>query len=128
MVKSLTRIAAVTLALVTAFSGPAISADDREAALRKLVDTKILPFVQKSIVVDSVKVQNQRHAGLTERQIRRLDKIWKDEVKRAGGALINEVLANPLSNYLKKVKQDMAICSPKSMSWTTRGSTSASPT
>lgn len=106
MVKSFTRIAAVALALATAFSGPAISADDREAALRKLVDTKILPFVQKSIVVDSVKNQNQQNATLTERQIRRLDKIWRDEVKRAGGALINEVLANPLSNYLKKVKQD----------------------
>ncbi len=105
MVKSFTRSAAIALALATVFSGPALAAEEHEAALRKLVHAKILPFVQKSIVIDSVNNQNRKNATLNARQINRLDKIWRDEVSRAGGALINEVLANPLSNYLKQVKQ-----------------------
>ena len=105
MVKSITRGAALALALATVFSGPAHAADEHDAALRKLLHAKILPFVQKSIVIDSVNNQNRKYATLNARQINRLDKIWRDEVSRAGGALINEVLANPLSNYLKQVKQ-----------------------
>ena len=106
MIMSITRSAAFALALATVLFGPALAADDQDAELRKLVNTKILPFVQKSIVIDSVNDQNQKNATLNERQIRRLDKIWRDEVKRAGGALINEVLGNPLSSYLKQVKRD----------------------
>ena len=106
MVVPIIRSAAVALALATVLLGPALAADDQEAELRKLVNTKILPFVQKSIVIDSVNNQNQKNATLNEQQIRRLDKIWRDEAKRAGGALINEVFANPLSSYLKQVKQD----------------------
>ncbi len=104
MVKSFTRCAALAFAIVC--SGPVLAADGQDAELRKLVQTKILPFVQKSIVIDSVNVQNQKNATLNARQIKRLDKIWRDEVSRAGGALINEVMANPLSNYLRQVKQD----------------------
>jgi sensor histidine kinase regulating citrate/malate metabolism len=106
MIKSIVRIAAITFAFTAALSTAATGADDREAKLRRLVDTKILPIVQNSIVVESVKDQNQKFATLDERQIRRLDKIWRDEAERAGGALISEVLANPLSNYLKQVKRD----------------------
>ncbi len=106
MVKSIKRGAALALALATVFSGPALAADEHDAELRKLVHTKILPFVQKSIVIDSVNNQNRKNATLNARQINRLDKIWRDEVSRAGGALINEVLTNPLSNYLKQVKRD----------------------
>ena len=105
MVKSFTRSAAIALALATVFYGPALAAEEHDAALRKLVHAKILPFVQKSIVIDSVNNQNRKNATLNARQINRLDKIWRDKVSRAGGALINEVLANPLSNYLKQVKQ-----------------------
>ena len=105
MFKSITRGAAFVLALAAVSSGPAHAADEHEARLREIVQTKIMPFVRRSIVVDSVNTQNREHASLNARQISRLDKIWKDEVKRAGGALINEVLASPLSNYLKQVKQ-----------------------
>ncbi len=105
MLKSITRGAALALALATVFSGPALAADEHEAKLRELIQTKILHFVQKPIVVDSVMRQNRNNASLTARQINRLDQIWRDEVKRAGGALIAEVLANPLSSYLKQVKQ-----------------------
>ncbi len=105
MLKSITRGAALVLALAAVFSGPALAAEKHEARLRELLHTKILRLVQQPIVVDSVMRQNRNNASLTARQINRLDKIWRDEVKRAGGALINEVLSNPLSNYLKQVKQ-----------------------
>ena len=106
MLKSITRGAAFALALATVATGPALGADEREARLREIVLTKILPMVKKSIVIDSVRQQNRNYATLNGRQIVRLDKIWRDEVKRAGGALINEVLAKPLSKYLKQVKRD----------------------
>ena len=104
MVTPFARCAALAFAII--LSGPVLAADEHDAELRKLVQTKILPFVQHSIVIDSVNVQNQKHATLNARQIKRLDRIWRDEVGRAGGALINEVLANPLSDYLKQVKRD----------------------
>ncbi len=105
MLKSISRGATLVLALATAVSGPVLAADEQEAKLRALIHTKIMQFVQKPIVVDSVMQQNRNNASLDERQINRLDRIWRDEVKRAGGALIAEVLANPLSSYLRQVKQ-----------------------
>ncbi len=74
MVKPFARYAALAFAIVC--SSPALAADDHDAELRKLVQSKILPFVQKSIVIESVKVQNQKNATLNARQIKRLDKIW----------------------------------------------------
>ncbi len=106
MLKSITRGAALALALAAVSAGPALADDEHEARLREIVLTKILPIVTKSIVIDSVRRQNRNFASLNLRQIVRLDKIWRDEVERAGGALINEVLANPLSKYLKQVKRD----------------------
>ncbi len=106
MLKSITRGAAFALALAAVSAGPALAADEHDARLRDIVLTKILPIVTKSIVIDSVRRQNRNFASLNLRQIVRLDKIWRDEVERAGGALINEVLANPLSKYLKQVKRD----------------------
>lgn len=105
MLKSITRGAALVLALAAVAAGSALADDDREARLRELVRTKILSIVRASIVVDSVNIQNRQNASLDARQIKRLDKIWRDEVKRAGGALINEVLAKPLFNYLRRVKR-----------------------
>ena len=106
MINPAIRRAAVALSLAAVATSPSFADDQREAKLRDLVHTKILPMVQESIVVESVKVQNQANATLNAQAIRRLDKIWKDEVKRAGGALINEVLSKPLSRYLQQVKRD----------------------
>ncbi len=105
MLKSITRGAALVLVLAIVCPGSGRAADDHQARLRELVHSTILPMVRNSIVIDSVKMQNRQNASLNARQIKRLDKIWRDEVERAGGALINEVLTNPLSNYLRRVKQ-----------------------
>jgi hypothetical protein len=106
MFKSIIRANVLAISLAAIVAGPALAADEREAELRSLVHERILPIVRESIVVDSVKVQNQANLTLNAQAIRRLDKIWRDEVKRAGGALINEVLANPLSRFLKRVEED----------------------
>lgn len=105
MLKSITRSAVVALALAAACSGTALAADEHEASLRNLVKAKILPMIQNSVVVDAVKQQNSRNAALTEPEIIKLDKQWRAQVRGAGGALINEVLANSLSGYLKQFKQ-----------------------
>ncbi len=97
-------LSAVALTLSAVSSGPTLAAGGLDTQLRNLVQTKILPFVQKSIVVNSVKQQNRKNASLTEPQIIKLDKTWRAQVKGAGGALINEVLGNTLSTYLKQVK------------------------
>lgn len=106
MIKWTIRGVALALSLAAVVTGPCRAEDDHEARIRNLVHAKILPIVRESIVVESVKVQNHANATLNAQAIRRLDKIWKDEVQRAGGALINEVLANPLSTYLRKVEKD----------------------
>ena len=55
-----------------------------------------------AIIIDALKAQNTAHGNLTQADIDTLDKQWRAETTAAEQPLIQKVLGNPLSAYLKQ--------------------------
>jgi hypothetical protein len=64
----------------------------------------IKEWLNSEVVINSIKQQNEKHADLQAIDIDKLDKQWATETKSTNQPLINQVLSNDLSLYLKSVK------------------------
>src|SRR3546814_16461441 len=58
------------------------------------------------VVIDAIKAQNAKHAALAQDKIDALDKQWRAETKAGAKPLIDSVIGNPLSAYLKTTEAD----------------------
>jgi hypothetical protein len=67
-------------------------------------------WISNHIVIDAILEQNKKNTGLamTKDEILKLDKQWRAETKQADQPLINKLLNNKLSDYLKKIKEESA--------------------
>ena len=83
-----------------------VSANGMTDKLNSLAQDKIRGMMSSAEVVNSVKAQNTRNADLAQADIDKLDKAWRAETKKSGGAMIDKTISNDLSAYLKKLKSD----------------------
>ncbi len=81
-----------------------LSKNDRDR-LEKIAGT-ISGLTQNQLVIAAVKEGNVSHAKFDNSRITSLDNQWRMEVEQGGGKLIDKILKNDLSRYLKKVKLD----------------------
>jgi hypothetical protein len=98
-----TLVVTAALALSVSLSSTAL-AHDYKVAVANLIDTEIRNWAQSDEVIDAIKSQNKISATLSQADIDRQDKQWRDEVKGGDRTMINAVLTNDLSNYLQGVK------------------------
>jgi len=82
----------------------AASANDFAPQITKEMNEKIKPWLSDPAVVDAIKAQNAKTGGLSDADIDKLDKQWRAEAKSGGGPLVNEVMGNALSAFLKGKK------------------------
>jgi len=64
---------------------------------------KIKLFTSQPIIISAIKDQNKRHINLNQEDIYRLDDKWRDDQSNKSKLLINKILVNRLSKYLKKI-------------------------
>ena len=74
--------------------------------VEKMLETSVSQWIHDPLIVNSVKEQNAKHAALTQDEIDSLDKQWRAEKKSGDRPMIDEVLANSLSVFLRKIKDD----------------------
>ncbi|GHD54523.1 hypothetical protein GCM10017083_32150 [Thalassobaculum fulvum] len=100
------RILRVTSAGLLLFGAltTAAAANDFAPQITKLMNEQIKPWLSDPAVVDAVKAQNAKTSGLSDADIDKLDKQWRAEAKAGGGPLVNEVMGNALSAFLKGKK------------------------
>lgn len=92
--------AALVLAV---FASAPVSAQDKHVPKAQAWAEKALSeWMKDPAVVEAVKAQNAKHASLTQDKVDALDKQWRAETRAAAKPLINEVMSNSLSAYLKK--------------------------
>lgn len=60
-------------------------------------------WTQDAVIVAAVRAQNITSVGLSQQDILALDQTWRDETI-TGGKMIDDVLANSLSAYLRKLQ------------------------
>jgi hypothetical protein len=84
---------------------PAAASGDmkHEQAMKDLVETQLRAIAEDPVVIGALTQQNAANGSLAQAEIDKLDKQWRSEVEGQDKSLINQVLANDLSNYLKKV-------------------------
>lgn len=75
--------------------------DDYVAAARTYVEEHVVPFLSDPLVIDAINAQNAKYSGLQQADIDALDKKWRAEVDASDKPMIGEILASPLSKFLK---------------------------
>lgn len=88
------------------FSVGAAAANDFAPQITDVLNNQIKPWLTDPVVVDAIKAQNAETSGLSDSAIDALDKQWRAEADAGGGPLIDEVLANSLSTFLKAKKAE----------------------
>jgi hypothetical protein len=71
--------------------------------LKDLVEAQLRAIAEDPVVIGTLNQQNAANGSLAQAEIDKLDKQWRSEVEGQDKSLINQVLANDLSNYLKNV-------------------------
>lgn len=94
----------VASALAILVSSTAAFAGDYDAKAKALADTTIKAWLNNPVVINAVKASNDKHASLTQADIDALDKQWRAD----DADLINGVMDNELSTYLKGIEADGA--------------------
>ncbi|WP_300301467.1 hypothetical protein [Ferrovibrio sp.] len=89
-------------AMIALLAAPGMAQDKHVPKAQAWAEKTLRTWMKDPAVIDAVKAQNAKHAGLMPDKIDALDKQWRAETKAPAKPLINEVMANPLSAYLKK--------------------------
>ena len=99
-----TLIAATALVALTAFS--AAAQDAHVAPVTDYIETNVKPWLSDPVLVDAVKAQNAQNANLAQADIDALDKKWRAETEGSSKEMIDGVLGNALSQFLKAKQQE----------------------
>lgn len=89
----------------TLFATAAWASDAHVAPMTEFAKSTVKQWVSDPAVVDAVKAQNAKHAGLSQADIDKMDKDWRAQTDAGSKPMIDAVLGNALSNYLRG-KQD----------------------
>jgi len=99
----------VIAVLATIFLVPAAhAAGEHEGPIRKLVEDQIKGWTTNAVIVEAVRSQNDKHAGLTQADIDALDKKWRAETEASAKPMINGLLGRDASKILVGYKNDGA--------------------
>ena len=83
-------------------AGPAAAQEKHVPKAQAWAEKTLRDWMKDPAVTEAVKAQNAKHASLSPEKILELDKQWRTETKASAKPLINEVMGNTLSAYLKK--------------------------
>jgi hypothetical protein len=84
---------------------PALAEEAHVAPVTEYVNANVKPWLSDPAIVDAVKAQNAANAALDQAGIDALDQKWRAEVEADSHPMIDAVLANAISTFLKS-KQD----------------------
>lgn len=105
------RKALFTTALLAGLASLNTAAQAEEAyvaPIKAFIQENIQPWLSDPVVISAVKEQNAAHASLTQSDIDAMDKDWRAGVEGGDHKLINEVLGNKVSQFLKQKQKESA--------------------
>ncbi len=81
---------------------PSSANDVHVAAVTAYVEANVRRWIQDPVIIDGINDQNELHAHLTQFDIETMDANWKIEFASSNRPLIDSILNNPLSKFLKE--------------------------
>ena len=104
MKKNLLLGAVAALAL---FAAPRAFAEEAYvAAVKDYIDGNIKAWVNDPAIIDAIKAQNAKNAALAQGDVDALDQKWRGEVEAEAHPMIDGVLSNPTSAFLKAKQEE----------------------
>lgn len=91
----------------TLFASAAWASDAHVAPMTDFANSTVKQWISDNTVIQAVKAQNAKHAGLSQADIDNMDKDWRSQTDAGSKPMIDAVLGNALSNYLRG-KQEAA--------------------
>ncbi|MBV18094.1 PDC sensor domain-containing protein [Thalassospira lucentensis] len=82
-----------------------VHANEYEAELKSFAED-VKGWIGDPVVIDAVKMQNEKNASLGQADIDELDKQWRAETSAASQPMIDEVLGRDLSSFLKQKSEE----------------------
>ena len=103
---SKTRVLTAVTVLASLFAAPAVAEEPHVAPIREFAQSQVAKWVQSPSVLEAIKAQNSKHAGLTTADIEGLDQQWRSETGAGSQPLIDGVLNSALSQHLASLKAE----------------------
>ena len=91
----------------TLFATAAWASDAHVAPMTDYANSTVKQWIADNTVIQAVKAQNAKHAGLSQADIDSMDKDWRAQTDASSKPMIDAVLANALSGFLRQ-QQDAA--------------------
>lgn len=86
------------------FAAPALASDAHVAPMTDFANATVKQWIGNDLVVQAIKAQNSRHAGLSQSDIDKMDKDWRAQTDAGSKPMIDAVLGNALSRFLADQK------------------------
>ncbi|MFK7875377.1 MAG: PDC sensor domain-containing protein [Paracoccaceae bacterium] len=86
--------------------GTAATATTAPAPLMDYVNDTSHAWIRNPVVIEAIKAQNDKHAGISDQQILDMDNAWRAEVASNARDMIKNVLEQPISQYLHDVAME----------------------
>lgn len=80
------------------------SAAPHDARIKDVIESQVRKWLADPVVIEAIKAQNGKHQGLSQDEIIRMDKTWRQETQSGARPFIDAVLANELSRHLRAMK------------------------
>lgn len=97
----------VGFALLGAVSvGGAVMEEPHVPPVKAYIEAHVLSWIEDPIIISAVKAQNIENAGLAPAAIEALDQTWRSEAGSDDHPMIDKVLSNKLSVFLRKKQND----------------------
>ena len=91
----------------TLFATAALASDAHVAPMTDFAKSTVKQWTSNPTVIEAIKAQNAKHAGLSQTDIDSMDKDWRAQTDAGSKPMIDAVLGNALSAYLRG-KQEAA--------------------
>ncbi len=92
------------VAIATGLGSTMAMAGEYDAQVKAAYDKFVAGWLNDPAVISAVKAQNEKHASMDAAAIDAADKEWRAQKKAGSGAMIDGVLSNDLSGFLKGKK------------------------
>jgi hypothetical protein len=81
------------------------ASDAHVAPATDFAKSTVKQWISNATVIEAVKAQNAKHAGLSQADIDNMDKDWRAQTDASSRPMIDAVLANALSGYLRNQQE-----------------------
>lgn len=88
----------------TLLATAAWASDAHVAPATDFAKSTVKQWISNDTVISAIKAQNAKHAGLSQSDIDNMDKDWRSQTDAGSKPMIDAVLSNALSKFLRQQK------------------------